>query len=281
MKNPSIMITASQMLKDKKVISEIDNSISFPIRRTETDLILAPPKNSKISFSEVGTAYDFWLRCHIIRNRMLQAPAEQKSFFPSHHVKELRGVKWYEKYYGDVTITRGLADKHLKYISNYVEKPAKNLTNFFKACLFFAKFETEYRSGILVDNPEVPEENLDELERLAAVTDLEWLNGKNIVGNPTFNRHGKKMKVNADGDFIIDHCLYELKVTSKISIKPVFRQLICYYILNKIGPNAYGIKSIGMYYPRFKYRGLFPIRDVLTKEKEKYLVGFFRKFIGK
>lgn len=279
MKKPSIVITADKLLKDKKIAFEIDNCITLPIRRTETDLIVPPTKDPQISFSEIGTAYDFWLRCHIIRNRMLHAPAEQQPCFPL-HVRELRGVKWYEKRYGDVTITRGLADKHLKYLFSYVGKPDNNLTNFFKACLFFSKFETEYRSGFLVDNPEVSEENLHEMERLASVTDLEWLNGKNIVGNPIFNRQGKIMKVNADGDFLIDHCLYEVKVTSKISILPVFRQLICYYVLNKIGPNSYGIKSIGMYYPRFKYRAYFPIRDVLTKSKERFLAEFFRNLIG-
>ena len=280
MKNVSKKISASQMLRNKTIRSAIDNNMILPTPKEHLKILIEPNRLSKISFSEVGTAYDFWLRCHVIRSRMLQAPNKQKRFFV-YHVQELRGVKWYEKYYGKVTLTRGLANKHLNHLSSYIENPPDKLTEFLKACLFFGKFETEYRSGILVDNPEVSEANLNELERLAIVTKLDWLHGKNPVGNPTFNRHGKKFKVSADGDFLVDHCLYELKTTSQFSFKPVLRQLVLYYILNKLGSNGYRINFLGLYYPRFNYRDVFPIRDVLTKENEKHLVAYFKDILGK
>lgn len=57
----------SRFLDDPSVRNELNECFTNPIKRTKTTLKFQATKNSGVDFGAVGTAYDYWVRCYVIK----------------------------------------------------------------------------------------------------------------------------------------------------------------------------------------------------------------------
>ena len=69
----------SRFLDNPSVRKEVNECFCNPVKRTTTTLKFPPTKNMGVDFGAVGTAYDYWIRCYIIRSNKLN-PNEINSF---------------------------------------------------------------------------------------------------------------------------------------------------------------------------------------------------------
>lgn len=110
-----------------------------------------------------------------------------------------------------------------------------------------------------------------------------------VVFNPTFGSCLTNIK--ADGDIIIDNCLFDLKTRKKLDIKSDVEQLIMYNTLNKVNNNyidrfnldsikTFSIDKIASYNPRFKGVFLVNTNDI-NQEGENLLIEYIseRKWV--
>ncbi len=76
----------------------------------------------------------------------------------------------------------------------------------------------------------------------------------------------------ADGDFIIDDTLIDIKTTKHLELsRSDLNQIICYYILSLMGgvsskEKDIPLKNIGIYYARFGLLYTFPISEIASEE---------------
>lgn len=98
----------------------------------------------------------------------------------------------------------------------------------------------------------------------------------NVIFNPIFG--SLLTSVKADGDIIIDNCLFDLKTRKRLDIKSDIEQLIIYNTLNKINEtgihtNKIPIEKIASYNPRFK--GVFLVNiNQINQDGESMLTEY-------
>ncbi len=137
--------------------------------------------------------------------------------------------------------------------------------------------EQKFRSGIAGSDEESELKSLKldypKLVELVSYTINNIFKGKkNIVVNPVFGN--SQILVHADGDFILDGTLYEIKCTNqKNCTTTTIRQLIVYFLLNDLLKDKYKIKRFGYYNPLRKQKVEFSIeipRDI-SNNWEKFV----------
>ena len=260
--------TLSDFLSQKETLAIINANFHNPIKKSGATLVVEPTKGKNIDFGAVGTAFDYWLRCEV-------KPSDPDL------LDTFLGYRFCRERYMHKPVVLKALNPHLDAFTQFFNGTLAARDRLLAACLFLAKFETEYRSGYPVDSFEVRRENVNELGRIADATDLSRFKTKNAVLNPTFSAMGSKLHIKADADVIVDGVLVELKSGSTLAIKDNLRQLIGYWILNGLRIVPLKIKRLAVYYPRFKYFIDFPVADLMNPAEEANISEFFKSSLGK
>ena len=262
--------TLTRFLDDPQIKKTINQFFENPIKRSDAKTVFPPTKNSGVDFGGVGTAYDYLVRCQILKS-INADPYQATNFIGIKQFGKRKRPRKAVKY----------ADNHMRTIYNYIAcTDADDKQALYEACLFFAKFETEYRSGYPVETYDVRQQNISELDGIESASSYSWIDSSDIVLNPLFSASRTKLFIKADGDLIVGDRLVELKTSSRLQLKGVLRQLVGYYILNKYREHPYAISSLGIFYPRFNYFVSFPVREVISVENEQRLIEFFKNELG-
>lgn len=254
------------LLSQRDCIDVLNANFINPIKASGAKLVLELPKGQRLDFGGIGIAYEYWVRCQIRQNE----PKLVESFL---------GYQICCERYADRKVLRAL-EQH----STALRSPARSEESNARAlaaCLFFAKFETEYRSRIAVESIEIKKENVAELDRLASVSDLAPLKKGEVTLHPIFAVQGSKLKIEADGDLIVETTLVDLKTSSKLDLKDNLRQLIGYVTLNDLGSYKREINAVGVYYPRFKYFVQIPMSQLATEDQFENIKAWFAAKLGK
>lgn len=259
--------TLTNLLSEAESLRLLNANFSNPVKRTGATLVIAPTKGKGVDFGAIGTAYDYWLRCEIKKSN----PNIFNTFLGHRHCLSR---------YGDSPKILKLLKKHTSAISKSSQGiPATNYA-LLEACLFIAKFETEYRSGYPVETFDVAPQNIEELRNIVEGTKLDLFRRKKTVLNPIFSVQGSKLAIRADGDIVVDSVLVELKTSSQMTLKNNLRQLIGYWSLNVLGGTQFDIRRLGVYYPRFNYSIDFLPSELMTSTEQNNILGYFRKRLG-
>lgn len=262
------VISLTGFLSGTETLSLINANFSNPVKRTGAKLLVEPAKGKGVDFGAVGTAFDYWLRCELKKNN----PSIYTTFL---------GYRECVSRYGDNPKVAKLLKRHTKTLSEFSKGTLSSNDLLFEACLFIAKFETEFRSGYPVETFEVNPQNIEELGRIAAATKLDFFLNKEVVLNPVFAVQGSKLAILADGDIVLGDVLVDLKTSSQITLKDNLRQLIGYWVLNILRGSPIDIQCLGVYYPRFNYFVDFSPSDLMTPDEQKKITSYFQKQLGK
>ena len=255
-------------LSENEALSMLNSNFTNPVKRTGAKLLVEPAKGKGVDFGAVGTAYDYWLRCVL------------KKGDPDIYTAFL-GYRECVTRYGDSQKVAKLLKQHTKSLSAFSKGTKAPKDSLLEACLFIAKFETEYRSGYPVETFDVKPQNIEEPGRIAEATKLDLFLNKETLLNPVFAVKGSKLAIRADGDIVLDDVLVDLKTSSQITLKDNLRQLIGYWVLNLLRGTPIEIQRLGVYYPRFDYFVDFSPSDLMTSDEQKKIVSYFQKRLGK
>jgi hypothetical protein len=262
------VISLTGLLSENETLSVLNANFTNPIKRTGAKLLVEPAKGKGVDFGAVGTAYDYWLRCKIKKSN----PDIYTNFL---------GYRECVSRYGDSPKVAKLLKRHTKSLTDFSKGTLSSNDSLFEACLFIAKFETEYRSGYPVETFDVKPQNIEELKRIAEATKLDFFQNKEAVLNPIFAVKGSKLAIQADGDIVLGDVLLDLKTSSQITLKDNLRQLIGYWVLNSLRGSPINIQRLGVYYPRFNYFIDFSPSDLMAPDEQNTIVGYFQKRLGK
>ena len=257
----------SNFLSQQNTLEIINANFHSPIKKSGAKLLVEPTKGKGIDFGAIGTAYDYWIRCEIKRN----SPDILSTFL---------GYRYCLKNYARKKIVLNALNSHVVAFTQFFTGALTRRDSLLAACLFLAKFETEYRSGYAVDSLEVSRDNVEELSRIVDATELDRFKKEHIVLNPSFSVIGSRLLIKADADIIVDGVIIDLKSGSKLTMKGNLRQLIGYWILNNLRDEPLEIRRLAVYYPRFKYYVDFLMSDLMSPAEEICISGFFKSSLG-
>lgn len=243
------------------------NANLSPVKQPRTTLAVPPPKEKQqLNFGAIGTAYDYWVRTQLAPER----PNLVETFLGYQ-------VCWFE--YRHSREAQKLLHEHANALRMPPRTEDQNILAL-SACLFLAKFEASYRSGVTVDRLDVIPGEVAELERLASVTELANFRRQPLILNPIFCVQGSKARILADGDLLAGSCLVDLKTSSAIKLKDNLRQLIGYVMLNDLGRYGRAIESVAVYYPRFKYFFEVPLSTLMSPKQQNAVSVWFKNQLG-
>lgn len=260
----------TRLLQDRPLRDALDEHIVFNTRGAKAVLLTPATKNAGVDFGAVGTAYDYCLRCAITRMNK-----------GSHDIiKSFQAIKYYSLRYHGVLRVRKQMEFHLDILEKYLDRSPITADDLFQACLFLAKFDAEYKSGRPIEQFDVKKQNVTELERIVNGSNLKWLVGKSLAIGPIFDCIGTELGIHADGDLIVGKTLLDVKTSSRIALKEDLRQLIGYYVLNRIAGKRFDIENIAVYYPRFDYFKEIPINEFISESQAVSLELIIRTKLG-
>lgn len=216
--------------------------------------LLAPPLNTH--YGTIGTAFDYLMRIKLYLHNYNFVPQtyKQSEMTISNHgiinafplVAEL-----------------GARNKQQRnFIANFIDRlfdcigTARDIQHLIPDCIILAHIESMYRSGQVFPDSIIfhtDTNDIKDLSNLIDLVDLKCFTSKNkCILNPTFGQSSQDI-CGADGDFIIDDTLIDIKTTKYLEFTmEQFRQLMGYYILNLRANNPCGeINNLGIYYSRF------------------------------
>jgi ankyrin repeat protein len=264
------MTSLRKLLEDKEFRESMDRCFFFPKRKFSAVLRTKPNSQAHVDFGAVGIAYDYCLRLAVMRTHNLDH--DQLNAFP--------GFSYYlTRYQADRNVSRKM-EPHLRVLTDYLSFNLSDAASLFRASLFLAKFDSEYRSGLPIIEFAVKPQDVEELARVVANSNLEWTMKKDVVLGPVFDRSGSKSAINADADLIIGTTLVDVKTSSRVELKANIRQLLGYYTLNKLADSPRDIDRLGVYYPRFDFFLEIPIRELLSESQEDAMISIFRSALG-
>lgn len=262
------VISLTCLLSENEALSMLNANFTNPVKRTGAKLLVEPAKGKGVDFGAVGTAYDYWFRCELKKS-------------DSDIYTTFLGYRECVSRYGDSPKAAKLLKRHTKTLSEFSKGTLLSKDSLFEACLFIAKFETEYRSGYPVETFDVKPQNVEELGRIAEATKLDHFQNKETILNPTFAVKGSKLAIQADGDVVLEDVLVDLKTSSQITLKDNLRQLIGYWVLNLLRGTPIDLRRLGVFYPRFNYFVDFSPSDLMTSDEQNNIVSYFQKRLGK
>lgn len=147
--------------------------------------------------------------------------------------------------------------------------------NLLEACFFLSRLDfirripSNYNYKISLEPENV--KDLSDLRQLINQCNLDQFCPKEkIILNPTFGE-GSKLVGGADADLIIDNLLIDVKTTIEQKLtRPIFNQLISYYLLFLIGGidnhKDSIINKLGIYFSRYDYLWTLPIKEIGSDE---------------
>lgn len=157
-------------------------------------------------------------------------------------------------------------------LASCIGKKNVDINCFIKDCIILAKLESVYRSGL--DFPDsiifnIDDGDISDLALLIAVIDDKMFNVKNhLYLNPGFGKSSKEIG-GADGDFIIDGTLVDIKVTKELKFRrDYFRQLCGYWWLDQRNKEKYGFTKLAIYFARYGYLFTFPVSSLIDKHNK-------------
>ena len=248
----------------------IDDVIALPKRKIAVKIITTPNSAGAVSFGEVGTAYDYCLRLALLRAHKL-----------SHdELKKFPGFSHYQFAYRHDTRVAEYMAPHLSVIDKFLNFKLAGAKQLYAACLFLAKFDSEYRSGRPVETFSVKPQDIDELDRIVTGSTLDWAAANYAVLGPVFDSQGSKLEINADADFLLGTTLVDVKTSSTITLTENLRQLLSYYALNAISSKPLNIEHVGIFYPRFNFYQAFQVNELLSDVQQTALISLYREWLG-
>lgn len=179
-------------IETQSVLDVLNKNFAKPIKRTNATLLVKPAEG--IDYGAIGMAYDYWIRC-----KMQPTRRDLLETFIGYRVCA-------ERYSNHPKVTDAL-NKCVSIFSQLRSDALPNNESLFGACLFLAKFETEFRSGHLIGIFDINPKDIDELHRLANATDITRFQKQNVALNPIFCLKGSKLLIKADGDVIVEGAL--------------------------------------------------------------------------
>lgn len=144
-------------------------------------------------------------------------------------------------------------------------------------CIVLALFEEVFRAGPRPTSPLFTGEAKTTSSELLAIPETHWIDdicslsslfyarfgealADPVILNPTFD--GSKDLGGADGDFILNNCLIDIKATIKPGVtKPMLYQLLGYVLLDY--SNQYQINDVGLYFARQGVLLQWSLQDLL------------------
>lgn len=252
----------SNLIDVNSTRSVIDANVCWPLREKKPPLLVPPAEGA--DFGGIGTAYDYWLRCQI--------KSGITDTFLGYRV-------CLERHFNNRAAQKCLHE-HCKTLESFWAGSLPDSGLMLEACLFLAKFDTEYRTGYRVESLLVEGGDVAELARIVARTDLDRFKGKDVVLNPLFTIRGSRLTIQADGDLVVEDTLVDLKTGSRIDRKDNLRQLIGYWILNDLVEPRIRINRLGVYYARFNHFVDSPVSQLLSDRQRKTISAHFSQLLG-
>ena len=253
----------------KRVFSRVFSLPPF----TAKPPMMAPPVTT--NYGMVGTAFDYLMRFYLekinpktITHRWVAEEAVNLSqtIFPDHFEKANELLENAKKVYLDYRNSGVLTDDLI--ISS----------------VHLAQLDPIFRAAVLDPNMgSVENGDIEDLKNLINAMDPAIFTAKKIcILNPTFGE-GSHLVSGADGDFLIDKTLVDIKTTKNLQLKPDhFYQLIGYYILSEIGgidnaPSGLKIEKVGIYFSRHGFLYTLPIKPIIEQVNFPKFVDWFKK----
>lgn len=156
----------------------------------------------------------------------------------------------------------------------YINTPIGITDSLLETSLFLSRLDliarAPFKNELSFENEN--KEDLNDLRLLLQNCNLELFHPKEkIILNPTFGK-GSSLVGGADADLIIDNTLVDIKTTKELKItRPIFNQLICYYLLYLIGGIDGHINTkidiLGLYFSRFDTLWKIPIKNIGSPDK--------------
>jgi hypothetical protein len=256
------------LLEESRTLELLNANFVNPVKLTGAKLLIEPPKGQRLDFTGIGTAYDYWVRSQLV-------PIDKDL------IASFLGFQICVDGHGDEKRTSKVLKRHVDAILASSSGNSESQEGLLKACLFLAKFEIEYRSSYPVESLEIAAHNVVELGRLASGTDLDRFKRPNLILHPMFCTEGSKLKIQADGDIVVDNVLIDLKTSQRIELKDNLRQLILYWTLNDLAYTDRRIDRLGVYYPRFNYSVDFSPSDLMSSSQYATIKTFISSKLGK
>lgn len=243
--------------------------------------ILCPPTKG-VHYATIGTAFDFWFRAYIQRINDVhiekEVPLVLQGMIDNMHKEKQITYKEAEamlfhlhkswELRGDFIQGHAVNENRLLYVLFYLT----SLEQYYRGAPFHAKGVKGYLHASLLNQTD-----LKQLTDVAKSMEPLFKMNHSLICNPNFTSTILFSRINADGDFIVDGTLYDIKTTSKSSYnKDYVHQLIGYYLLNKYElHNRYDINQLALYFARYNHVA------TLSVEKLENLVNmdaFYRTF---
>jgi hypothetical protein len=245
-------------------------------RLTGKPTLVAP--NTGERATTVGTAYDYLLRFHLMREipfatsypwiaeRACNKMADSEGFmFPMGDSYESPEDLW---------SPMGWAVYHAKRAVTRLVAGEKLTTRLAALCLHLAECDDFERTGRISEaiyHPSV--RDFADLRRIIAATDLTLFKAtRTCLLNPEFGE-GTRLIQGADADLLLDDFLIDVKTTNDFSLRSLdWHQLIGYVALNQNFPIGGGtapvaINRIGIYFARYNHLETWPLSDVVDAGK--------------
>jgi hypothetical protein len=209
----------------------------------------------------LGTAYDYLVGVRVAGKRLTPVFKRVKGVAPSRLVEVLKTLlakppRWRRApRRRDLDYYRGLgalADMDAMYRRVGVE-PA--------ALLMRPRIRTMARLRAAL-REEYPDEFVEEVQALVAVSREDLPRGKPTIYNPIFNGMCGSVYFNADGDLLVGDLLLDLKVSVELFKGIQLWQLLGYTALDRVNGED-RIRRVGLYNPRYQALWAAPLQDVL------------------
>ena len=226
------------------------------------------------AYGHIGQAIDYRIRyhfkvtdwrdmaatygvAHLVADADLDGPIRKPSVLPSHRQLPRKLVEGFF-----ALLTKAVSEIE----PNRRIPTPKQERELARYCLALASFETVYRIGIIAWPPKhlegkqikspqdflstIPDELVSDLAELGgtfARSNPQWHGRDDAILNPSFK--GGAIVGPADGDLIVDRCLYDIKTTIQKQVAGyILHQIVGYALLDF--EDEYQIERVGFVFPR-------------------------------
>lgn len=277
-------MSLTSFLKNKEVRDKFQQEFPKP-KFAEKKELLAPPLTKH--WPVVGTAFDYLMRFYLKR---LNPKAIERRWIAEESLNVLfilKGGFALDKETADVVmfnkIERILSEGHDRYQA-YL-KMGKITKPLLTSAILLANLDIIYRTDCLeyAELDVVDDADIRDLRKQLEIINPKIFKARKIcLLNPTFGE-ASSLVGGADADLVVDDTLIDIKTTQKLQLRrDYYNQLIGYYTLYKIGgidgiPAKHKIKNVGIYYSRYGYLHLIPVKDHINKVSFPAFLEWFKE----
>lgn len=268
------------LVKQPAVRERIAQDIPRPRMKPVADLLV--PRAAKGDNPQLmGTAYDYLLRFHLLRDFPFAAEGR---WVPENWHDQMVDMgeqlpKELETWRNELRrITRRARRQQASFCGGEALSMA-----LLRTTIQLADCEMYIRAGLPMDRLRQPSAaQAKELARLIEVTNWSLLRPKRrCLLNPTFGNGD--CPVSADADLLIDDMLIEIKTVSKLQVTPEhWCQLIGYAALNEHFPIGNGkrvpIRRVGIYFSRHAHLVSWSLNELVDKKRFTSFATWLLKF---